>query len=115
MNRNQGITAGAILAAGLMLRPTASVSPVSMVEHGAEAAASKTVAGRADEDGPWLASCKYWAPVREVPTDSGKKKTTVKISIQQEDGVVESETDAEVEEGDLECPVDEAKGITRWG
>lgn len=117
MNRSQGITAGAILAAGLMLRPTASVAPGPATDHGALAEASRAAAGRAAEDGPWLASCKYWAPVRAVLPESGAKQATVKISIQGEGGTVESETHAEPEADDSECPVaDDGKAeIARWG
>jgi hypothetical protein len=115
VNRNQGITAGAILAAGLMLRPTASVAPTSMVEHGAETSNSKSIAAKPAEDGPWLASCKYWAPVREGLPDVSGEHTKVKISILRQNGETESETNATVEEAGAECPVDESKGIDRWG
>jgi hypothetical protein len=115
MNKNQGITAGAILAAGLMLRPTASVAPVSTMEHGAETATSKEAAGRTVEAGPWLASCRYWAPVRDALPDSGEKQATVKISIHGEGGQLESETRAIAEEDDSDCPVDDRMGVKRWG
>lgn len=115
MNRNQGITAGAILAAGLMLRPTASVAPTPMAEHGAETSASRTASAKSVEEGPWLASCKYWSPVRDALTDLSAKQTKVKVSILKQSGEVESETNATVEEDGAECPVDEAKGIDRWG
>jgi hypothetical protein len=115
MNRNQGITAGAILAAGLMLRPTASVAPGSIEDHGGGTSVQKTTSSKPTEEGPWLASCRYWAPVREA-LESVEKKATVKISIEGEDGKIESEAHATEEEDDSECPVvDDKKGISRWG
>jgi hypothetical protein len=116
MNRNQGITAGAILAAGLMLRPSASVAPVSTMDHNAAIAASNTSTGKTVGEGPWLASCKYWAPVRNTLLESGEKHATVKISIQDEGGKVESETHATAEVDESECPVvDDKSGTKPWG
>lgn len=116
MNRNQGITAGAILAAGLMLRPTASVAPVSTIGQPPAMEAAQKGAGKTAEDGPWLASCRYWAPVRDA-FESAEKQATVKISIQDKDGTVASDTQADVDEDDSECPVDDDgnTGSARWG
>jgi hypothetical protein len=115
MNRNQGIAAGAILAAGLMLRPTASVAPGPSAERGA-LQESHAAAGKATEDGPWLASCKYWAPVRAILPEAAAKEATVKISIQSKDGSAESETHADEEDDDSECPTAaDTTGSARWG
>ncbi|MGA9673282.1 MAG: hypothetical protein WBQ94_29090 [Terracidiphilus sp.] len=115
MNRNQGITAGAILAAGMLLRPTASVAPVAaMSEHGVQTPASKAMS-KMDGEGPWLASCKYWAPVRDALQPSAEKKAKVTISVQDEGGKIESETHASAEEDDSECPVDNKMGDNPWG
>src|SRR5271165_1038967 len=64
MNKNQGFAAGLVVAATLMLR---SVAPSSAPDAPPSAAASDANAPQAPtetRDGPWIASCNYWAPVR---------------------------------------------------
>jgi hypothetical protein len=65
MNKSQGTTMGAVLLAALLFRAGGPGTPASQnldkstgVTHGAE----KIVAG----DGPWAASCSYWAPARSA-------------------------------------------------
>jgi hypothetical protein len=86
-----------------------------MGDPGGGTATQKATSSKTTEEGPWLASCKYWAPVRDVLPDSREKQATVKISIQEEDGKIESETHPTEEDDDSECPVDDKKGISVWG
>jgi hypothetical protein len=76
MNRSQGVTTGAaiILAAGALLRP----NPETSVPTPADRSAVHQVAGPTTStlsglngEGPWIASCQYWAPAR-VPEDNAK-------------------------------------------
>jgi hypothetical protein len=64
MNKNYGFASGLVLAVTLMLRsaappstPDARVSTSAVDATGPQA---QTETG----DGPWIASCDYWAPVR---------------------------------------------------
>lgn len=65
MNKSQGTTMGAVLLAALLFRAGGPGAPIpgntatpatAMHEAGASAAG----------DGPWAASCKYWAPARRA-------------------------------------------------
>lgn len=69
MNRGQGLFAGAILAAVLLIRPAGVNAP----QNGEPAQTPQTVLsskptgereGATLQEGPWLASCSYWAPAR---------------------------------------------------
>lgn len=113
MNKAQGVTAGAIVAAGLLLRPIASVSPIPVAPHGSGPSLTSSEAGKTSEEGPWLASCKYWEPVRGVPPESKDQIAIVSISIKEEGGKVDSKTTATAKEESSKCPV--TKGSTRWG
>jgi len=64
MDKKQGATIGAVLLAGLMLRPLPSGQSVSpaVAESSHD---SYTSASSGGSQGPWIASCKYWAPVRK--------------------------------------------------
>ncbi len=73
MERRQGFTLGAILAASVLLRPgmpTSSFHSDELIPKLADAAANSNVgsslAKASLKDGPWLASCRYWAPARDV-------------------------------------------------
>jgi len=63
LNKNQGATIGAILLAGLFLRP-GGVTPAKEGEIAHSEAGAPTAAAKAAE-GPWYASCRYWAARRE--------------------------------------------------
>jgi hypothetical protein len=113
MNRNQGIAASAIIAAGLIMRPVSFIKPASDIPPSASSAAAASEAAKKVEDGPWLASCKYWAPVREPLADTAENQATVTVSIEEKGANYHSTTSAAAEEKDSKCPV--AAGISRWG
>jgi hypothetical protein len=70
VNKSQGATAGAIVLAGILLHPFSGFSPqTSAANAGAAAPSSTNIQADANtaSDGPWRASCKYWAPSRVNP------------------------------------------------
>lgn len=68
MDKRQGILAGAILAVAMLLRPFAINAPQggSVSKTAQPAPEPKTGAGTKHGEGPWLASCGYWAPARSA-------------------------------------------------
>ena len=68
MNKGQGFAMGMVLAAALLLRPSGSPtqSPSSATTDTTAPAAQMLEA----RDGPWVASCNYWAPARQAPDDT---------------------------------------------
>jgi hypothetical protein len=72
MNKGQGATVGAILLAGAMFRGGTTPGPTSpdtSKPQPAAVAAQKPATG----EGPWLASCNYWASARwSEPSAKGK-------------------------------------------
>ncbi len=85
INKSQGATVGAILLAGLLLHPLGSNAPQMAVSSNALQGAQTTPkATEPESDGPWIASCKYWAPARDSEddkasdSDDGSQKTGTK-------------------------------------
>jgi hypothetical protein len=77
-NRGQGLLLSAVVAAGLLLRPTNSVA-TRYQEQSESAAGTKTENTQTEPgEGPWTASCKYWAPVR-LPVLSAKTEVHNKL------------------------------------
>jgi len=74
MNKNQGTTIGAIVLAGLLLRPAGSSAPPATESDRSDSnlpVSSQPL--EAHGEGPWIASCKYWAAARlpEIETKAG--------------------------------------------
>jgi hypothetical protein len=113
MNRNQSIAASAIIAAGLIMRPASFIKQASETPPAGQSATTASEAAKKAEDGPWLASCKYWAPVREPLPDTAENQATVTVSIEEKGSSYHSTTSAAAEGKDSKCPV--AEGISRWG
>lgn len=75
MNKGQGLFAGLILAAALLLRPAG----VSDIPNGERPQTPQVLPGSSgngpyetgkQKEGPWLASCSYWAPFRQAEVES---------------------------------------------
>jgi hypothetical protein len=69
MNKSQGTTVGAVLLAALMFRPVNHENQLKSPAEDSQGQMSlpgKPVSG----NGPWLASCEYWAPERFAPEES---------------------------------------------
>ena len=70
MNKSQGVAIGAFLLSGLLLRsrsPTSSGQTApeeSAGDHSSVSASSEEI----NTQGPWIASCNYWASVRTGPS-----------------------------------------------
>ena len=67
MNKQQGLTVGSILVAGLLLRP--SLGPGRLNGPGQSSGDVSKLSARPEEvkgPGPWIASCNYWAPARAL-------------------------------------------------
>jgi hypothetical protein len=71
MNKNQGLTVGAILLAGLIARSVSTnQTEIREAPRRASAAATRSAAPRESYAiGPWIASCNYWASVRPFLED----------------------------------------------
>jgi hypothetical protein len=77
MNKNQGILAGTVLAVALLLRPFGSTAPAigdtaKAIEAGANGQSGGTNRAGLPKEGPWLASCNYWAPVTQPANGTEK-------------------------------------------
>jgi hypothetical protein len=71
INKSQGATIGAILLAGLFLRPVGSNSPqLAVSSNGMQGALAASKPAEPASHGPWIASCNYWAPARDKDADS---------------------------------------------
>jgi hypothetical protein len=76
MNRQQGLTFGSIVLAGLLLRP--SLVPNQQSEPSQSANSVSGLSARPEEvkgPGPWIASCNYWAPARALVRAADQDKS----------------------------------------
>lgn len=64
MNKGPGVTIGALIAAGLMLRPGTNPPPAPPNSKNPELPVQSGT--EVPTEGPWIASCNYWAPVRKA-------------------------------------------------
>jgi hypothetical protein len=97
MNKGQGATTiGAILLAGLMFRGTANPG----AQEGPSAASKQSTAQQSEVvtgEGPWLASCKYWAAALPPHAEVAKDKAPVlDIKLNQTGKTIESHVTASV-------------------
>jgi len=115
MNRIQGIAAGAVVVGSILLKQTASVAPTSVQVHGSlpSTSVAKTIGG--SEEGPWLASCKYWEAARYLFPESMEKVATGSIPIKEKGTATVSTEDAKRKSETSKCPVDESTTFPLWG
>jgi hypothetical protein len=77
MNKAQGILVGALIAAGLILRPAQqSNEPASETYTSANGDANQSQSTAKQLQGPWLASCRYWAPANPPDDDARAGETS---------------------------------------
>lgn len=87
MNKKRGMTVGAILltgVTGIFLRPLSTFSAANGSAKKTGAGAIKAVAlnNVIRGEGPWIASCEYWAPVRvDERSDPDELKLSVKVDV----------------------------------
>ena len=114
MNRNQGATIGAILLAGLLMRPIGGNSPFPSVDSKAAAASASTTESNASHsEGPWIASCNYWSPVRSDSggkNEEGELSATLKVGRESADWRMQVEQDKDA--GETTCG---REPNARWG
>src|ERR1035438_3981515 len=112
-SKGQGLVASAVIADGILLRPMGSIAPKQGELTKAGAVAIPPTTSNAGE-GPWIASCKYWAPVRgpekqlpsapsEPDNASDLKKGRIDLHVH---------VDETSSKGDPGCGADPLK---RWG
>lgn len=112
MNKAQGATVGAILLAGAMFRSTSAPTPrptgISLRPSIMSAATMRPRTG----EGPWLASCKYWAIARWNKTSVREASTELQDSTTQDShggvSAEKSKTDCEREGDDWGIPVSDS-------
>jgi hypothetical protein len=110
MNKNQGLAAGLVLAAALMFRPGAAPPPAPAPQTTTAAVPQEPNPTEA-RNGPWLASCNYWAPVRSaVPGFDRDPEISGTIDARKVDLHLDLSESAKQERG---CNVNDSK--LRWG
>lgn len=70
MEKGRGYAIGAVLAAAVLLRPAGSNVPQTASAGTTQNDLPAVAAAIEQREGPWAASCRYWAPVRERNGDS---------------------------------------------
>jgi hypothetical protein len=70
MEKGRSYAIGAVLAAAVFLRPAGSNAPQTANSGATQDGPPAATAAIEQRDGPWAASCRYWAPVRERNDDS---------------------------------------------
>jgi hypothetical protein len=81
VKKNQGATIGAVLMAALLVRGTGSgFLGTARTEEG-KSATQTAARGIKKGEGPWIASCEYWAPLRLVEKDSASENSSVKVTL----------------------------------
>ena len=78
MEKSQGITIGTVLAAAIFTHPLGGTHPtINAAALSAVKAATSIPGARVEGEGPWVASCQYWAPDRLASKDEPYKPDTV--------------------------------------
>jgi hypothetical protein len=110
VNKSQGATAGAIVLAGILLHPFSGLSPQTSAANTAAASSSTNIQADANTgaDGPWIASCNYWAPSRVNPEPPDA--SSISVDFASESGQIDSRVRASAATEEP-CP----GGQDRWG
>lgn len=111
MNKGSSFALSAAVAVAILMRPAGGPVPQSSVAS--EAAKSSTAAAAAEQtEGPWIASCNYWAPVRDQSAQSAEAPADVT-------GVLGGQPVAirlpKQESGDSQELACNAESTARWG
>jgi hypothetical protein len=114
MNKNHGLTAGAVVLTGLtgfLLRLLAMIAggSGSAERQGVAAAKAGTLTNLSRGEGPWIASCDYWAAVRPETDDKTERmRVSMKVDL---DGSSFTSSSTAAEADAVSCP----GGSDRWG
>jgi hypothetical protein len=117
MNKNRGAAIGAVVLAGLFLRPVGTFSaPQSESLKGGTNLLTTSSPVEAQGEGPWIASCKYWAPARaadEYPSaESQSQPDEVQDTLNESNSGIDWHLHATTRDKDLGC---RGEGFQRWG
>ncbi len=110
MNKGQGAMVGAIVLAGVLLRPFGTQQPESSSPQRNQPSVSGNE--KLPEEGPWIASCRYWAPVREEHLEKASRKLEHQFDLKQDE--VELHVKMSVRNSNPEMGCNPTQGA-RWG
>src|SRR5215469_15412852 len=104
MTKGQGYAAiGAVVLAGVVFRNSIGFGPSQGRDKSLETAAKtseKTMTG----EGPWLASCRYWAAVQQSqPADEAKATPKLSIKLSQTDTAFDAAITGSVDKEKTAC------------
>jgi len=97
------------------MRPAGqTTTPLPIAEHTVANSVRQESTVPTDEEGPWIASCRYWSPAREWKREASGKRATVNLSIQGEAFNVASTASAgEESAADDGCSIPDAQDAPR--
>jgi hypothetical protein len=102
---------GAVLLAALAFRGVGPGTHAAGIQGGPATAAVESIGKEAQGDGPWIASCEYWAPGREAPEEKSRGRTSLNFSPLQADGSRKVTLSGAEVDGSSDCE----GGLARWG
>jgi len=113
MNKGRGFALGALLAAALLLRPLGSGTPQQAESPRGGTSEAAPPAPREAQEGPWIASCDYWAPVRQIKKEPANKPGEVHATLDSKDGRIDLQAHlSESRDAESGCETEPGK---RWG
>jgi hypothetical protein len=110
MTKGQGFTAiGTLLLTGVVFHSSlnSTKSPNSDVSDKAVASAEKPT----DDEGPWVASCRYWAAVRTASSTGTKSTPQLTIKLNETKSAFNAAISGSVDNKKTDC----ASGADAWG
>jgi hypothetical protein len=111
MKKGQGLAVGALIAAGLLIRPAVPVT----AEHVEPSKTEISLPGRsASGEGPWAASCDYWSPTREPEDPPSASLAESNSNLDEEDGHTTVHLEVNVTNTD-QAPGCRSEPGKRWG
>jgi hypothetical protein len=75
MEKSHGATLGTVILAALLLRPGTTDNPEPKSTFNRASAPASLRGAAVSGDGPWVASCEFWAPERLAPQETASPST----------------------------------------
>lgn len=113
MNKGQGFAVGAFLAAALLLRPPGTVTTERAESSKGSASEAASPAATQPQEGPWIASCYYWAPARQLEEQPAKKSAQGHATMEAKVGQINLQAHLDIP-GNTESSCGSELG-DRWG
>jgi hypothetical protein len=110
MEKSHGATLGTVVLAALLLRPGPSSAPEPKETGNPTTTFASLQSKGVSGDGPWVASCEYWAPERLASYDPTRASPS-KFTFESEDPRVNLTLRAAVSKDERDCVGDPG----RWG